>query len=134
LYARIDALRKPGSILSSNTSTLLHAQLVEGMSDAFRRAFLITHFFNPPRLMPLLEIVSTPETDPALLQRARQAARQVLGKTVIDSRVTPGFVANRIGCFWMAAAALLAREHGLTVEQADAVHQAMGIPRTGVFG
>lgn len=134
LYARIDALRKPGSILSSNTSTLLHSQLVEGMSDAFRRDFLITHFFNPPRLMPLLEIVSTPETDPALLQRARQAARQVLGKTVIDCRDTPGFVANRIGCFWMAAAALLAREHGLTVEQADAVHQAMGIPRTGVFG
>src|SRR5690606_12652 len=54
--------------------------------------------------------------------------------TVIDCRDTPGFVANRIGCFWMAAAALLAREHGLTVEQADAVHQAMGIPRTGVFG
>ncbi|MEG4644303.1 3-hydroxyacyl-CoA dehydrogenase NAD-binding domain-containing protein [Paracoccus sp. APAP_BH8] len=134
LYARIEMLRKPGSIVSSNTSTLLHSQLVEGMSDAFRRDFLITHFFNPPRLMPLLEIVSTPETDPALLQRARQAARQVLGKTVIDCRDTPGFVANRIGCFWMAAAALLAREHGLTVEEADAVHQAMGMPRTGVFG
>ncbi|RJL20267.1 3-hydroxyacyl-CoA dehydrogenase [Paracoccus siganidrum] len=134
LYARIEALRKPGSIVSSNTSTLLHAQLVEGMSDAFRRDFLITHFFNPPRLMPLLEIVSTPETDPALLDRARRAAQQVLGKTVIDCRDTPGFVANRIGCFWMAAAALLAREHRLTVEEADAVHQAMGVPRTGVFG
>lgn len=134
LYARIDAIRKPGSIVSSNTSTLLHAQLIEGMSDAFRREFLISHFFNPPRLMPLLEIVSTPETDPALLARAQRGAAQVLGKTVINCRDTPGFVANRIGCFWMAAAALLARDHGLTIEQADAVHQAMGIPRTGVFG
>ncbi|MDF3608054.1 3-hydroxyacyl-CoA dehydrogenase NAD-binding domain-containing protein [Paracoccus sp. DMF-8] len=134
LYARIDAIRKPGSIVSSNTSTLLHSQLIAGMSDAFRREFLISHFFNPPRLMPLLEIVSTPETDPALLARAQRGAAQVLGKTVINCRDTPGFVANRIGCFWMAAAALLARQHGLTVEEADAVHQAMGIPKTGVFG
>lgn len=134
LYSRIDAIRKPGSIVSSNTSTLLHSQLIEGMSDAFRREFLISHFFNPPRLMPLLEIVSTPETDPALLARAQRGAAQVLGKTVINCRDTPGFVANRIGCFWMAAAALLARQHGLTIEEADAVHQAMGIPKTGVFG
>lgn len=134
LYARIDELRKPGSIVSSNTSTLLHSQLIEGMSGSFRRDFLITHFFNPPRLMPLLEIVSTPETDPKLLLRAQQAAAQVLGKTVINCRDTPGFVANRIGCFWMAAAALIAREQGLSIEEADATHQAMGIPRTGVFG
>lgn len=134
LYARIDAVRKPGSIVSSNTSTLLHSQLIEGMSDAFRREFLISHFFNPPRLMPLLEIVSTPETDPMLLARAQRGAAQVLGKTVINCRDTPGFVANRIGCFWMAAAALLARQHGLTIEEADAIHQAMGIPKTGVFG
>lgn len=134
LYARIDALRKPGSIVSSNTSTLLHAQLTQGLSEAFGRDFLISHFFNPPRLMPLLEIVSTPQTDPAVLARAQRGALHVLGKTVINCRDTPGFVANRIGCFWMACAALLAREHGLSIEQADAVHQAMGMPRTGVFG
>lgn len=134
LYQRLDAVRKPGSAVSSNTSTLLHSQLIEGMSDAFRRNFVITHFFNPPRVMPLLEIVSTPETDPAVLARVQNGARDLLGKTVINCHDTPGFVANRIGCFWMASAALLARDGGLTVEQADAVHQAMGIPKTGVFG
>ncbi|MFT4149998.1 MAG: 3-hydroxyacyl-CoA dehydrogenase/enoyl-CoA hydratase family protein [Paracoccaceae bacterium] len=134
LYARIDAVRKPGSIVSSNTSTLLHAQLVDGLSDDFRRNFVISHFFNPPRVMPLLEIVSTAQTDAGAFARVHAAARDILGKTVIDCRDTPGFVANRIGCFWMASAALLARDQGLTVEEADAVHQAMGIPKTGVFG
>ena len=134
LYARVDAVRKPGSIVSSNTSTLLHAQLIDGMSEAFRRDFVISHFFNPPRVMPLLEVVSTDRTDPALLGRVQAGARDLLGKTVINCRDTPGFIANRIGCFWMASAALLAREQGLTIEEADAVHQAMGIPKTGVFG
>lgn len=134
LYARIEGVRKPGSVVSSNTSTLLHAALVDGMSDDFRRSFVITHFFNPPRMMPLLEVVATAETDPALLQRVQAGARALLGKTVINCRDTPGFVANRIGCYWMASAALLARDHGLSIEQADLVHQALGIPKTGVFG
>lgn len=134
LYARIDAVLRPGTIVSSNTSTLLHAQLVEGRSPAFRRNFVITHFFNPPRLMPLLEVVATAETEPAALARVQAAARDLLGKTVILCRDTSGFVANRIGCFWMAAAALIARDQGLTVEEADAVHQVFGVPKTGVFG
>lgn len=134
LYARIETVLRPGTIISSNTSTLLHAQLVAGRSAAFRRHFVITHFFNPPRLMPLLEIVATADTDAATLARVQAAARDVLGKTAITCRDTPGFVANRIGCFWMAAAALIARDQGITVEEADAVHQGFGVPRTGVFG
>lgn len=134
LYARLEPLRRPDTIVSSNTSTLLHAQLVEGRSEGFRRNFLITHFFNPPRQMPLLEIVSTSETDARTLARVEAAASAVLGKTVVICRDTPGFIANRIGCFWMAAAAMIAREQRITVEEADAVHQVFGVPRTGVFG
>lgn len=134
LYARIDTVRKPGSIVSSNTSTLLHAALVEGMSEDFRRSFVITHFFNPPRMMPLLEVVATAEAEQGLAQRVQDGARALLGKTVIHCRDTPGFVANRIGCFWMASAAMLAQEQGMSIEQADLVHQGLGIPKTGVFG
>ncbi|MGH2341363.1 3-hydroxyacyl-CoA dehydrogenase/enoyl-CoA hydratase family protein [Segnochrobactraceae bacterium EtOH-i3] len=134
LYARIETVRKPGCIVSSNTSTIPRAALIEGMGEAFARDFIITHFFNPPRVMQLVEIVAGPENDPALVAKAHAACEAVLGKTVVDCRDTPGFIANRIGCFWMAAAALEAKRLGLTVEQADAVHGAFGIPRTGVFG
>lgn len=134
LYARIETVRKPGCIVSSNTSTIPRAALIEGMGDAFARDFIITHFFNPPRVMQLVEIVAGPENDPALVARAHAACEAVLGKTVVDCRDTPGFIANRVGCFWMAAAALEAKRLGLTVEQADAIHGTFGIPRTGVFG
>lgn len=134
LYERLEAVAKPGAILSSNTSTIPRAVLVEGRSEAFARAFVITHFFNPPRMMPLVEIVAGPENDAALLARVHAASEAVLGKTTVDCRDTPGFIANRIGCYWMAVAALEAVADGLDVEEADAVHRALGIPRTGVFG
>ncbi|MTE00281.1 3-hydroxyacyl-CoA dehydrogenase [Paracoccus sp. YIM 132242] len=134
LYRRIDAVRRPGSIVSSNTSTILRGDLVEGLGKAFARDFIVTHFFNPPRVMRLVEIVPAPETPAALLARADAANRAILGKTVVICRDTPGFIANRIGCYWMAVAALEAAHLGLTVEQADAVNAAFDIPRTGVFG
>ncbi|MBL4810862.1 MAG: enoyl-CoA hydratase/isomerase family protein [Rhodobacteraceae bacterium] len=134
LYARIDAVRKAGSIVSSNTSTISLAKLVHGMSDDFARNIIITHFFNPPRAMRLVEIVATDKTDPEIVQRAQKACRALLGKTVVKCRDTPGFIANRIGCFWMAAAALEAKRMRLDVELADAVHATLGMPRTGVFG
>ncbi|MGI3165725.1 3-hydroxyacyl-CoA dehydrogenase/enoyl-CoA hydratase family protein [Pseudooceanicola sp. 200-1SW] len=134
LYRRIEAVRKPGSIVSSNTSTIPHGDLVAGLPDSFARDFVITHFFNPPRVMQLLEVVTTPATDPALAERVTSAGEAVLGKTVIACRDTPGFIANRVGCFWMAAAVVEAVRLGLTVEEADAVHGALGVPRTGIFG
>lgn len=134
LFAQVDAARKPGSVVSSNTSTLLRADLVAGQSPAFARDFVITHFFNPPWVMRLVELVGGPETPPGHLDRVAAAARAVLAKVPVPCRDTPGFIANRIGCFWMAAAALEAARRGLTPQQADAVHGAMGIPRTGVFG
>ncbi len=134
LYRRIDAVRRPGTIVSSNTSTIPRAELVAGMGEGFARDFIITHFFNPPRVMRLVEIIAAEETEEDLVDRAVAANRDILGKTVVMCRDTPGFIANRIGCYWMAVAALEAKRLGLSVEEADAVNAAFGIPRTGAFG
>ncbi|MDF2141868.1 3-hydroxyacyl-CoA dehydrogenase/enoyl-CoA hydratase family protein [Paenirhodobacter sp. CAU 1674] len=132
LYARIEPLLKPGAVVSSNTSTIPRAALIEGRRPAFAEAFIISHFFNPPRHMALLELVA-PAGSPAV-GFAAQAGRMALGKTTIACRDTPGFIANRIGCTWMSVAMVEAIRLGVSIEQADAVHQAFGVPRTGVFG
>ncbi|MBM6592605.1 3-hydroxyacyl-CoA dehydrogenase/enoyl-CoA hydratase family protein [Microvirga pudoricolor] len=134
LYLKVDAVRKPGSIVSSNTSTIPRGELVGGLAGTFAADFLITHFFNPPRVMRLVEIVSAPENPAALVERVKAASTWILGKTVVDCRDTPGFIANRIGCFWLAVAALEARKAGLRIEEADAAMAGLGIPRTGAFG
>lgn len=134
LFASMAPHLKPGVLLSSNTSTIQLAALIEGMEPNLARRFAITHFFNPPRVMPLLEIVTGPDADPQLGAQLAHAAKVLLGKTVITCCDTPGFIANRIGCFWMAVGALEARRLGLNVETADAVHVALGLPGTGVFG
>ena len=135
LYARLDAVRKPGAIVSSNTSTIPLARLVEDASDGLQRDFAITHFFNPPRYMRLLEIVRGPRTRPELVERLREFADRRLGKGVVECKDTPGFIANRIGVYWLQCAVVEAMRAGLSVEQADAaLGPAVGIPRTGVFG
>ncbi|GAJ28213.1 3-hydroxyacyl-CoA dehydrogenase/enoyl-CoA hydratase family protein [Acidomonas methanolica] len=135
LYRRLDEVRRPGTPVSSNTSTIPLARLVEGMPERFARDFLITHFFNPPRYMRLLEIVGGPLTDPAHVARLTAFCDRSLGKTVVKAKDTPGFIANRIGTFWMQVAAGVAVEQGLTVEEVDAViGRPFGIPKTGVFG
>ena len=135
LYARLDAVRKPGAIVSSNTSTIPLARLVKDASHALRRDFAITHFFNPPRYMRLLEVVRGPDTRPDVVERLREFADRRLGKGVVECRDTPGFIANRIGVYWMQCAVIEAMRAGLSVEQADAVlGPAAGIPKTGVFG
>ncbi len=134
LYDRIDAVRKPGSIVSSNTSTIPLRSLAKKQSDAFRADFCITHFFNPPRYMRLLELVTGPETRPDVGVELTRLCDIRLGKGVVACHDTPGFIANRIGTYWITAAVNEAIERGLTVEEADAVHRPMGIPKTGVFG
>jgi len=135
IYRKIDAARKPGSIVSSNTSTLPLAKLVEGLPESFARDFLITHFFNPPRYMRLLEIVGGPATRPEAVQTMAAFADERLGKGVVLCNDTPGFVANRIGTFWIQCAIVEALDRGLTVEEADAVMgRPLGIPKTGIFG
>ncbi|MEO3428746.1 3-hydroxyacyl-CoA dehydrogenase/enoyl-CoA hydratase family protein [Pelagibius sp. CAU 1746] len=134
LYAKIDAVRRPGTIVSSNTSTIPRRELVAAGGDRFAADFVITHFFNPPRVMRLVEIVAGPENSDDLVRRVANATRSLLGKSAVMCRDTPGFIANRIGCYWLAAGVLEAARLGLTVEEADAVNAALGVPRTGVFG
>ncbi|MGV3549215.1 3-hydroxyacyl-CoA dehydrogenase NAD-binding domain-containing protein [Rhizobium sp.] len=134
LYARIDKVRKSGSIVSSNTSTILRAELLRDADAGFAADFVITHFFNPPRMMRLVELVKGPENRPETIDAVRAACETILGKTVVDCGDTPGFIANRIGCHWLAVAVIEAERMGVTPEQADAVMGAFGIPRTGAFG
>ena len=135
IYGKIDAVRKPGSIVSSNTSTIPLAVLCEGMPGGFARDFLITHFFNPPRYMRLLELVAGETTRADAVQAVRRFADVALGKGVVECKDTPGFIANRIGIYWLQCGVLETMEAGLTVEEADAVYgRPMGIPKTGVFG
>ena len=135
LYRRLETVRRAGSAISSNTSTIGLKVLTEGMSEAFRRDFLITHFFNPPRYMRLLEIVSGPETAADTVAAVAGFADMALGKSVVRCEDSPGFIANRLGIYWLQLALIEAIDQGLTVEEADAiVGRPMGIPKTGVFG
>jgi len=135
LYKKIEKVRKKGSIVSSNTSTLPRATLVDGMPKSFAADFLITHFFNPPRYMRLLEVVSGPENAAKTVSAFKAFADERLGKGVVDAHDTPGFIANRIGTFWIQRAIVEAIDRGLSIEEADAcMGRPLGIPKTGVFG
>lgn len=135
LYRKIDALRKPGSLVSSNTSTIPLDQLVAGMPAGFAEDFLITHFFNPPRYMRLLEIVAGERTHDGAMAALREFCDRRLGKGIVDCKDTPGFIANRIGIYWIQTAVLEAIRMGVSVEVADAVMgKPVGVPKTGVFG
>ena len=135
LYKKLDLHRKKGSVVSSNTSTLPLNHLIRDMSEVFRRDFMITHFFNPPRYMRLLELVTTKENDPQAVAAIHDFCDRQLGKGVVICNDTPGFIANRIGCYWLTVGLLEAIRLGLTVEEADAVMgRPVGIPKTGVFG
>ena len=134
-YRRVDAVRKAGSIVSSNTSTIPLAKLLDGLPESFARDFLVTHFFNPPRYMRLLEVVAGPATRPDAVETVRAFADVRLGKSVVACKDTPAFIANRIGTFWIEVATREAIDLGLTVEEADAVAgKFMGFPKTGIFG
>jgi len=135
LYQRVEAARKDGSIVSSNTSTIPLRDLTKEQGERFARDFVVTHFFNPPRIMKLLEIVSNDRTDPGVVARIGPIADHLLGKSNIMCLDTPGFIANRVGNYWMSVAAMEAFRLELTVEETDAVmSRPFGIPRTGIFG
>ena len=135
LYAALETVRMPDGIVSSNTSSIPLATLTETMSPDMAAHFLVTHFFNPPRQMQLLELVSGPATLPGVTAAITDFGDVHLGKGVIACKDSPGFIANRIGCFWLAAAQNEALALGVSVEDADAVlSRPFGIPRSGAFG
>lgn len=135
LYTKLEAVRKKGSIVTSNTSTIPLKTLMAGMPDSLQQDFAITHFFNPPRYMRLFELVKGDKTRDEAIEELRQFADISLGKEVVDCYDTPGFIGNRIGIYWSFVAIKSAFDLGMTVEEADAVcGKPMGIPSTGIFG
>ena len=134
-YEKIEKHRKAGSIVTSNTSTIPLAKLVEGQSDNFKKDFMITHFFNPPRYMRLLEIIQGADTRQDAVDTVRDFCDAQLGKGVVFCKDTPGFIVNRLLVFWMQAAVNQALEDGVSIEVADAVMgKPIGVPKTAVFG
>ncbi|MGM0882251.1 MAG: 3-hydroxyacyl-CoA dehydrogenase NAD-binding domain-containing protein [Bacillota bacterium] len=134
VFAAIDTVRQPGTIVSTNTSGLSAASMVEGRSEEFRRHFAVTHFFNPPRYMKLVEIVPTADTNPEVVQLLSEICEKRLGKGVVIAKDTPNFIANRIGTFGMLVTLEDTLRFGLTVEEADALTgPAMGRPKTATF-
>jgi 3-hydroxyacyl-CoA dehydrogenase len=134
LLERVDAVRRPGTIVSSNTSGIPIAALAEGRTADFRRQWLGTHFFNPPRYLRLVELVPTPDTDPETLARIQWFADHRLGKGVVVAKDTPNFIANHIGLFGVMRT-LRALESGeFTIEEIDAITgPALGRPRSATF-
>lgn len=134
LFARIEPLMKPTAIVSSNTSGIPMTVLLEGRGEKFRRRFLGTHFFNPPRYMHLLEIIPTPDTDPAVIGAMREFAERTLGKGIVIAKDVPGFIANRLGVYGMVSAMRRMQEHGLTIDEVDGLTGSLiGRARTATF-
>lgn len=135
LFKKVDQHRKAGSIVTSNTSTIPLHDLTADQSEAFRKDFMITHFFNPPRYMPLLELVTSPYNAAKKIAEVTEFMDEKMGKGVVVCNDTPGFIANRIGTFWIQCGINEAYNLKLTVEEADAVMgRPVGIPKTGIFG
>ena len=135
LYSQIDALRKPGTLVSSNTSSIPLKVLTEDMSKEMKEVFCITHFFNPVRYMRLLELVIGPQNDKDKINDLVIFGDKILGKTVVVCNDSPGFLGNRVGVYAMQVAMTEAFSLGLSVEEADAVFgRPLGIPKTGIFG
>jgi len=134
LLKKVEAVRKPGTIVSTNTSGLPVAKIAEGFSDDFRKSWLGTHFFNPPRYMRLLEIIATPETDRAAIEAVTHFSDVNLGKGVVFAKDTPNFIANRIGTFSVLNVMRLMREMDLSIEDVDALTgDAVGWPKSATF-
>ena len=134
IYSRIASHRRPGSIVSSNTSGISLGLLVEGFDEYFRISFLVTHFFNPPRYMYLLELVRGPDTSEEVFSAVRDFAEVRLGKGVVECKDTPNFIANRIGVLCMGASCVYQEETGLSIEEIDAITgPVIGRPKTATF-
>lgn len=135
LYLKINEVRKPDALITSNTSTIPLSELLENMPESFQSNFLITHFFNPPRHMRLLEVVRSNKIRDNKFENFISFAENTLGKNVVICNDRPGFIANRLGVYWIECAIKEAIELGLTVELADSlISSVLSVPKTGVFG
>ena len=134
LFAKLEALTKPGCIIASNTSGIPMHILLEGRSAAFTQRFVGTHFFNPVRYMHLLEVIPTPHTSQETLREIRAFSERVLGKGVVLCKDTPGFIANRLGMAGMVRTIRLMEKLGLTIDEVDTLTGPLvGRPKTASF-
>jgi 3-hydroxyacyl-CoA dehydrogenase len=134
LFEKVEKHYKPGSIVSSNTSGLSIAGMLEGRSAAFKEHFLGTHFFNPVRYMHLLEIINGPDTKPEVVETIAHFVRRFLGKGVVYAKDTTNFIANRIGVYGMMSTIHAMKELGYSIEEVDAiVGKPMGRPKSAAF-
>jgi 3-hydroxyacyl-CoA dehydrogenase len=133
LFARLEQVA-PKAIVSSNTSGIPMKTLLEGRGAAFRQRFLGTHFFAPVRYLHLLELIPTPDTDPAVLETMRKFGERILGKGTVICKDSPGFIANRLGVFGMSLAMRLMVSEGLSIDEVDALTGPLvGRPRSATF-
>jgi 3-hydroxyacyl-CoA dehydrogenase len=134
LLARVAQYRKPGAIVTTNTSGLPVHLIAEGMSEEFQQHWAGTHFFNPPRYLKLVEIIPGPKTSPGVIETLGEFCDRRLGKGVVVAKDTPNFIANRIGTFSMLNALRLMTTLGMTVEEVDAcTGPAIGQPKSATF-
>ena len=134
LYEKVDAHRKDGSIISSNTSGIPIRAMSEGRSDDFRAHFLGTHFFNPPRYLKLLEVIPTGETDPEVVRIIADFCDRRLGKGIVIAKDTPNFIANRIAAFSSFNTIRVMQEGGYDIEEVDAMTGSLiGRPKSATF-
>jgi 3-hydroxyacyl-CoA dehydrogenase len=133
LLKKVEAVRKPGSIITTNTSGLPVASIAEGFSDDFRKHWFGTHFFNPPRYMRLLEIIPTPEADPAAIAAVSHFGDVRLGKGIVTAKDTPNFIANRIGTYAGLNVFRVMQEMDLSVEEVDALTSSGGWTKNPTF-
>jgi len=135
LFDKVAKLRKKGSILSSNTSGIRLADMIEGYDEDFQKNFLITHFFNPPRYLRLLELVAGEKTDPAAVKAIADFGSKALGKGIVYGKDTPNFVGNRIGVAGIMHTVACMQEMDMTMEEVDQITGSpMGHPRSATFG
>ncbi|WP_234736565.1 3-hydroxyacyl-CoA dehydrogenase/enoyl-CoA hydratase family protein [Tellurirhabdus bombi] len=134
LYERVEQFRKPGTLITSNTSGIPMHLLTEGRSEDFRRHFCGTHFFNPPRYLRLLEIIPGPDTDPVIIDFLMKYGDLYLGKTTVLCKDTPAFIANRLGIQALVQTIRIAENLGLSVEAVDKLTgPVIGRPKSGTF-
>jgi 3-hydroxyacyl-CoA dehydrogenase len=134
LFAKVDAARKPGSVITSNTSGLSIRSMTEGRSDDFTRCFFVTHFFNPVRFMRLLELVAGERTDRDIFAAMAKFGADRLGKGIVFGKDTPDFIANRIGVFAMMYTVHIMLRDGFSIEEIDTIFgPPTGRPKSAVF-
>lgn len=134
LFTEVEKYRKPGTLISSNTSGIPISMMAAGRSEDFQKHFCGTHFFNPPRYLRLLEIIPTPQTDPAVVDFLMEYGSLQLGKTTVLCKDTPAFIANRIGVYGIMAIFGLVEKLGMSIDEIDALTgPIIGRPKSATF-